>query len=92
MAVFVEGPSPVYARPIVISVGPTGYTGPSGGPTGPTGNTGSTGPIGTGPTGATGAAATGPTGFNGSTLVRLALPGRPGLQQAPARLALLVRP
>lgn len=74
MTSFVQGPSPVYARPIVIAVGPTG---PSGGPTGATGvtgYTGLTGPTGTlaatGPTGAastvTGATGrTGPTGYTG---------------------------
>src|SRR5437899_260373 len=40
MVVQVQAPAPVYARPVVVVVGPTG---PSGN-TGPTGNTGSTGP------------------------------------------------
>jgi len=69
MTSFVQGPSPVYARPIVVAVGPTG---PSSSPTGSTGNTGPTGPIGpsgVGPTGAAGAASTvtGPTGRTGPT-------------------------
>lgn len=70
MTSFVQGPAPVYARPVVIAVGPTG---PSGGPTGSagaagaagaTGSTGKTGP--TGPTGA-GSSVTGPTGSTGPT-------------------------
>lgn len=80
MAVVVQGPAPVMARPVVVAGGPTG---PSGGPTGPTGNTGATGSTGatgaqgltgatgsvTGPTGATGArGATGFTGPQGNTL------------------------
>lgn len=70
MTSFVQGPSPVYARPIVLVVGPTG---PSGGPTGATGVTGPTGVTGTqgtiGTTGPTGAASTqtGPTGKQGVT-------------------------
>lgn len=73
MSSFVQGPSPVFARPIVLVVGPTG---PSGGPTGPTGNTGPTGVTGsvgtigaTGNTGPTGTAGTltGPTGRTGAT-------------------------
>lgn len=73
MTAYVQGPAPVFTRPVVIAAGPTG---PAGGPTGPTGATGSlgvTGPQGivgyTGPTGMTGAAAnmTGPTGPTGVT-------------------------
>jgi Collagen triple helix repeat (20 copies) len=73
MTAIVLGPSPVYARPIVIVVGPTGPSGsPTGatGPTGYTGNTGNTGPAAftgnTGPTGVTGnTGATGKTGPSG---------------------------
>lgn len=66
MGAIVQGPAPVYARPIVVAGGPTG---PSGGPTGPTGITGRTGP--TGPTGVQGATGnpstvTGPTGYTGA--------------------------
>lgn len=69
MTSFVQGPSPVYARPIVLVVGPTG---PSGAPTGATGITGTTGPTGsTGQVGATGTqgiqGVTGPTGKTGFT-------------------------
>lgn len=71
MVANVLGPSPVYARPVVIVVGPTGPSGsPTGatGPTGPTGATGVTGATGTGPTGPAGAVgATGPTGSSGLT-------------------------
>lgn len=65
MALVVQGPAPVYARPIVVAGGPTG---PSGGPTGTTGNTGPTGFTGAvGAQGSTGAASsvTGPTGPTG---------------------------
>jgi hypothetical protein len=72
MTSFVEGPSPVYARPIVVVVGPTGPLGAPTGPTGTTGPTGITGAVGTGPTGNTGNTGctgkqglTGPTGFTG---------------------------
>ena len=57
MTVFVNGPAPIYARPVVVASGFTGPTGPSQGPTGPTGTTG------VGPTGATGPV--GPTGSIG---------------------------
>lgn len=66
MATQVQAPAPVYARPVVIVVGPTG---PSGGPTGPTGNTGASGLSATGqtgPTGMTGGGQTGPTGVTGA--------------------------
>lgn len=66
MSISIQAPAPVYARPVVVVVGPTG---PSGGPTGVTGNTGPTGMAAatgtTGPTGATGGGATGPSGFTG---------------------------
>lgn len=65
MTVQVQAPAPVYARPVVVVVGPTG---PSGAPTGPTGNTGPTGaPAATGTTGATGPTGSGPTGVTGNT-------------------------
>lgn len=70
MAIVVQGPAPVMARPVVVAGGPTG---PAGGPTGPTGSTGPTGVSGpTGTLGATGAPSavtgpTGPTGIRGST-------------------------
>lgn len=74
MTVQVNGPAPVYARPIIVATALTGPTGPNSGftgatgPTGPTGSTGSTGPIGTGPTGSTGSTGTtGPTGKAGLT-------------------------
>lgn len=72
MTAEVFGPAPVYARPIVVAVGPTG---PAGGPTGATGSTGNaggtgpTGPLGTGPAGTQGPTGvqgvTGPTGYSG---------------------------
>jgi Collagen triple helix repeat (20 copies) len=65
MTVQVQAPAPVYARPVVVVVGPTG---PSGGPTGPTGSTGPSGLSATGltgPTGPQGGGATGPTGNTG---------------------------
>lgn len=67
MTVFVNGPAPVYARPVVVASGFTGPTGPSGGPTGPTGLTGPTGPTGmAGPSGVSGVAGIqGPTGPSG---------------------------
>lgn len=72
MTTVVQGPSPVFTRPIVIVVGPTGPSGsPTGatGPTGPTGFTGNTGAQGNtgsiGPSGVTGR--TGPTGVTGNT-------------------------
>ena len=61
----VNSTAPVYARPVVVVVGPTG---PSGVPTGVTGNTGPSGTNATGvtgPTGATGGGQTGPTGVTG---------------------------
>ena len=62
MTVFVQGPAPVYARPVVIPGAATGPTGPSGGPTGPVG------PISTGPTGYSGAVGSvGATGAQGVT-------------------------
>lgn len=70
-------PAPVYARQVVVVVGPTGPSGgPTGttGPTGPTAGTGSTGPTGptgrTGPAGSTGATGylTGPTGPPGNSI------------------------
>lgn len=69
MTVFVNGPAPVYARPVVVASGFTGPTGPSQGPTGPTGTTGA-GPTGqTGPVGPTGSiglqGSTGPQGIQG---------------------------
>lgn len=65
MVVQVQAPAPVYARPVVVVVGPTG---PSGGPTGATGSTGPTGaPAATGTTGATGPTGSGPTGATGVT-------------------------
>lgn len=70
MAIVVQGPAPVMARPVVVVGGPTG---PAGGPTGSTGSTGPTGRTGpTGAVGATGAASTvtgntGPTGARGQT-------------------------
>lgn len=71
MTVFVNGPAPVYARPVVTASQQTGPTGPSGGPTGPQGQTGPQGnaglPGGTGATGSTGFGATGPTGATGYT-------------------------
>ena len=70
MTVYVQGPAPVYARPVVIATALTGPTGPSPGSTGPTGATGPSGPTGylgqTGPTGVTGPTPTvlvGPTGY-----------------------------
>ena len=69
MTVFVNGPAPIYARPVVVASGFTGPTGPSQGPTGPTGTTGAgptgaTGPI--GPTGSIGLQGqTGPQGIQG---------------------------
>ena len=60
MPAYPGGPTPVYARPVVIATGLTGPTGPSPGSTGPTGNTG--------PSGVTGAIGqTGPTGQNFSS-------------------------
>lgn len=76
------GPAPVFARPIVAVVGPTGPTGAPAGPTGPTGATnpftGPTGPPGTGPTGPIGATSTvtGPTG-----------PGKTGFTGPPGNAA-----
>ena len=58
MTVSVNGPAPVYARPVVVAYGPMGPTGPAGGPTG---NTGNTGPLGTGTVGPVG-----PTGIQGA--------------------------
>lgn len=76
MTVYVNGPAPVYARPVVSPGAITGPTGPSGGPTGPTGPSGPQGNAGfqggTGPTGATGIGQTGPSGATGFT-------GPPGL-------------
>ena len=78
MTVVVNGPAPIYARPVVVasgftgptgpSQGPTGVTGPSGaGPTGPTGPQGLTGPFGLqGNSGVTGpVGASGPAGLTG---------------------------
>ncbi len=66
MPITVNNPAPIYARPVVVTGGPTG---PSGGPTGATGNTGPTGQAAstgaTGHTGPSGAGATGPTGVTG---------------------------
>lgn len=73
MTVNVEGPAPVYTRPVVVVPGATGPTGPVGGPTGPSGPTGIQGPTGnvgfTGPLGPTGQPGifTGPTGPGGLT-------------------------
>jgi hypothetical protein len=64
MTVQVQAPAPVYARPVVVVVGPTG---PSGGPTGPTGITGPSGISATGVTGYTGPTGSGPTGVTGAT-------------------------
>lgn len=80
MTVFIEGPAQVYARPVVVTNGPTG---PAGGPTGPgvTGPTGAAAATGTtGPTGATGFGATGPTGKTGVTGATgfTGPPGNPG--------------
>lgn len=62
--------SPIFTRPIVLSIGPTGPAGGATGPTGPLGATGAIGPTGaqgaTGMTGATGTL-TGPTGPTGPT-------------------------
>jgi hypothetical protein len=73
MPAYLDPPTRIYARPIVVA---GGQTGPSGGPTGatgspgPTGATGPTGPVGyqgfTGPVGAT-STVTGPTGVVGAT-------------------------
>lgn len=65
MGAIVQGPAPVYARPVVVAGGPTG---PSGGPTGPTGPTGAQGATGMTGAGATGASSTvtGPTGATGA--------------------------
>jgi hypothetical protein len=73
MTSYVQGPAPVYTRPVVVVVGPTGPSGGPTGPSGPTGVPGVTGPQGivgyTGPQGATGPIAffTGPSGAVGLT-------------------------
>lgn len=77
MGAIVQGPAPIYARPVVVAGGPTG---PSGGPTGATGPTGYTGNTGAqGNQGATGASSTvtGPTGATGARGVT-GLTGPPG--------------
>ena len=68
MVVYVEGPAPVYARPVVTASPIPGPTGPASGLTGPTGATGPAAFTGTtGPTGRTGPQGpTGPIGVSGS--------------------------
>lgn len=79
MTTQVQAPAPIYARPVVVVVGPTG---PSGGPTGPTGNTGPSGFSSTGVTGYTGPTGVGPTGVTGNTGPR----GQTGFTGPPGNL------